>query len=187
MKKVDFFVDDLPFDLKTTSLPLNFIDQMRRSRGMGTELSRLKQIARAGSITYDASAGLRDMAYEIAEKIRVNGTDDSKRALQEISEFRKRLLADCIGNPEPLLRNLYSQQGAMRFDASNRLFIILADLDNFDDSWKLKRNVNLLTSRIHGYLDGFSREGAHMVHFKHSSRPGRFSAMADAIFVSVGG
>jgi hypothetical protein len=46
----------------------------------------------------------------------------------------------------------------MRFDASNRLFIILIDINNFEESWKLKRNTKLLTSKIVEYLDNFSKE-----------------------------
>ena len=32
VKKVDFFIDDIPFDLKTTYLPANFVEQQRKEK-----------------------------------------------------------------------------------------------------------------------------------------------------------
>lgn len=43
-----------------------------------------------------------------------------------------------------------------RFDASNRLFLILVNQDNFEESWKLKRDYPLLQKEITSYLDGWS-------------------------------
>ena len=48
---------------------------------------------------------------------------------------------------------LYEHQGTRRFDAANRFFLILIDLRNLEESWKLKRNKNLLKEKIGSYLD----------------------------------
>jgi len=43
-----------------------------------------------------------------------------------------------IKNPRQLAIWMYENQGAQRFGADNRLFVILADKNNLDQSWKLK-------------------------------------------------
>lgn len=48
------------------------------------------------------------------------------------------------------------QQGEMHFDASNRLFLVLVDASDFDNSWKLKRNMDLLEPSITDYLKTFT-------------------------------
>ena len=54
-----------------------------------------------------------------------------------------------------LLKALYENQGEMRFGSENRLFLVLVDTDNFANSWKLKRNIDLLKPTILSYLDNF--------------------------------
>ena len=56
-------------------------------------------------------------------------------------------------NPSELIKWLYEQQGIRRFDAANRFFLILVDLKNLEESWKLKRNKKLLQENINKYLD----------------------------------
>ena len=46
----------------------------------------------------------------------------------------------------------------MRFGAENRLFIVLVDKLDYDNSWKLKRNLDLLQPNIHAYLDRFGEK-----------------------------
>jgi hypothetical protein len=47
----------------------------------------------------------------------------------------------------------YEEQGVRRFDAANRFFLVLIDLKNLEDSWKLKRNKKLLYEEINAFLD----------------------------------
>ena len=53
-----------------------------------------------------------------------------------------------IENPKDIMIWLYEHQGAQRFGADNRLFVILYDTKNPDESWKIKRDVKLIRSRI---------------------------------------
>ncbi|WP_423908670.1 hypothetical protein [Candidatus Spongiihabitans sp.] len=98
-----------------------------------------------------------------------------------------KLVNGCAKNPEELLTNLYEEQGEMRFDASNRLFMILADTQEFENSWKLKRNPALLQGHINFYLDNFSASVVKQrkITFTHKARSGEFTAIADAIFVII--
>jgi hypothetical protein len=43
----------------------------------------------------------------------------------------------------------------MRFGAENRLFLVLVDTGNFTDSWKLKRNIDLLRPSINNYTGAY--------------------------------
>jgi hypothetical protein len=185
VKKVDFFIDDVPFDLKTTYLPENFIAQKRKDAGLRSELAELKRAAKENAIAFDEKARARDVAGEIAEKIKIRGGAESRQVLRDIRNFRRRLICACVANPAALIKNLYEQQGAMRFDASNRLFVVLADTNDFENSWKLKRHPDLLEESIYAYLDSFSKEriGKMRLTFTHKARSGEFSAVSDAIFI----
>lgn len=187
IKKVDFFIDNIPFDLKVTYLPANYVKSKRKQAGLKDELAELKEAARKHSLFFDRSAKPKNIAYEITERIKASGNDACASVLRAQRLFRLRLVNDCAQNPEELLQNLYEEQGDMRFDASNRLFIILADTREFENSWKLKRNPDLLKTHISAYLDSFSARAVkrRKITFTHRARSGEFTAVADAIFVIV--
>lgn len=87
IKGIDIFVDNQPFDLKTTYLPRD----------------------------YDAK--------------------------------------DAVGNPKNLAVWMYENQGAQRFGADNRLFVVLLDTKNPQDSWKLKRDFDLVFSKTDEFFN----------------------------------
>jgi hypothetical protein len=62
---------------------------------------------------------------------------------------------DVIENPQKLAVWMYENQGAQRFGADNRLFVVLLDKNNPDLSWELKRDFDLVFNRID---DFFHRE-----------------------------
>lgn len=64
-------------------------------------------------------------------------------------------IQDVIRNPKNLAIWMYENQGAQRFGADNRLFAILLDTNNPEESWKLKRNFDLVFSKIDEF---FNRE-----------------------------
>lgn len=84
-----------------------------------------------------------------------------------------------------LAKWLYENQGEMRFGSENRLFLVLVDTDDFNNSWKLKRNITLLKPTIVSYLDNFKYKETNdlRVDFEFKGKPHRFSALADVIFV----
>jgi hypothetical protein len=58
-------------------------------------------------------------------------------------------------NPQEVIRNpmslavwMYENQGAQRFGADNRLFVVLLDKDNPERSWELKRNFDLVFQKV---------------------------------------
>lgn len=56
-------------------------------------------------------------------------------------------------NPKDLIVWLYENQGALRFGADNRLFVVLHDTRNPADSWALKRDFILIQNQITQFLD----------------------------------
>ncbi|MBM3253736.1 MAG: hypothetical protein FJZ16_05755, partial [Candidatus Omnitrophica bacterium] len=60
---------------------------------------------------------------------------------------------DAIRNPKNLAVWLYEHQGAQRFGADNRLFVILLDTKNPEEGWKLKRNFDLVFSRVDEFFN----------------------------------
>ena len=52
-------------------------------------------------------------------------------SIGEMKAFRIGLVNGIAKHPEELIRWLYENQGERRFDASNRLFLVLVNEDNF--------------------------------------------------------
>ena len=154
IKSVDFFISDIPFDLKVTYLPVNFIEKQRKLAGLRPELTFLKQRAREIGITFINND--TNLYYQLTEKMQDKADALSLKTLAEIKDFRLNLIEKVKQNPHLLAKNLYEEQGEMRFGAENRIFLVLIDKSDFDNSWKLKRNIELLKPSIHKYLDNFS-------------------------------
>lgn len=185
IKKVDFFVNNIPFDLKVTYLPANFIESKRKEKSLKSELSELKQKAKEANIAFTKHKKASDIYYEIVEKMKDRNDDFCRKALQNIKNVRLEILNQVIQNPRELIQNLYEQQGELRFDASNRLFLILVDTEDFDNSWKLKRNLDLLKPNIKNYLDEFIQKNIEKlkVTFNYKGKDQTFTALSDAIFI----
>lgn len=62
-------------------------------------------------------------------------------------------IQDVIKNPKNLAVWMYENQGAQRFGSDNRLFAILLDTKNLEESWKLKRNFDLVFSKIDDFFN----------------------------------
>ena len=185
IKKVDFFISDIPFDLKVTYLPANFIEVKRKEKGLKPELTELKQKAKSADITFTKQKRADDIYYEIIEKMKDRDDEFCREALQSIKDIRLEILNQVIQNPRELIQNLYEQQGELRFDASNRLFLILVDTEVFDNSWKLKRNLDLLKPSIKNYLDKFTEKKIEelKITFNYKGKDQSFTALSDAIFI----
>lgn len=60
---------------------------------------------------------------------------------------------EAIKNPQRLAIWMYENQGAQRFGSDNRLFVILADKNNLQQSWKLKRDFNFVFEKINRFFN----------------------------------
>jgi len=60
---------------------------------------------------------------------------------------------EAMKNPKELIIWMYENQGAQRFGADNRLFVILLDPDDPEKSWELKRNFDLIFKKIDKFFE----------------------------------
>ncbi len=153
VKKIDFFINNLPFDLKVTYLPEGYISGARQSEGLRPELTLLKQSARALHIHYDNTIPAGKLLDDLWQKLDDHPSPGAKDLINELENFRVSLIDRAIQNPTELLVWLYENQGARRFDSSNRLFLVIIDKAGYRNSWKLKRAKPLLVDKVHSFLD----------------------------------
>jgi hypothetical protein len=185
IKNVDFFINDIPFDLKVTYLPAEYIKLKRKEKGYPVELTYLKKKATEANIQFDRNAKPNDIFYEITEKMRDRNDILCNQALATLKSEKLEILSEVQSNPKILATWLYENQGEMRFGSENRLFLVLVDTDDFNNSWKLKRNIELLKPTIVSYLDNFRSKQIEdlNVSFEFKGKPHGFLALADVIFV----
>ena len=181
ISKIDFFVNNKPFDLKVTYLPEGYIKDYRRNHNLRPELTLMKGLARRLNIGFDASAADSVLIPDLWLKLDDSPEDCAREMIDELQECRETLLYECIANPEPLVRWFYENQGLRRFDASNRLFLVLVDKNNFFDSWKLKRAKTLISENVNSFLDNVDRGIGFELDFFWDGET--YSTESDAIFV----
>jgi hypothetical protein len=180
VKKIDFFLNDVPYDLKVTYLPEGFIADSRRSSQLRPELTLLKQAARSHSIVFDPDLPDGRLLEDLWLKARDHPSSQVQHLIQELFAFRLRSLETCQQDPRTLITWLYEKQGVRRFDASNRLFLVLVDRSNFFESWKLKRAKPLLDSRINTYLDNLGDRAGHEIKFTWENQT--YTVFSDIVF-----
>ncbi|HBL76045.1 MAG: hypothetical protein A2W90_11555 [Bacteroidetes bacterium GWF2_42_66] len=185
IKSVDFFINDVPFDLKVTYLPAEYIKDKRKEKGFSVELTFLKKKADEAQISFDKTAKPSDIFYEIIEKMKDKNDEFCLDVLTTLKSEKLEILKEVQNNPKILATWLYENQGEMRFGSENRLFLVLVDTDDFNNSWKLKRNLDLLRPTILSYLDNFQNKKTDdlKVTFEFKGKPHPFTALTDIIFV----
>ena len=110
-------------------------------------------------------------------------TQAANDVLDTTKNRRQEILSYALDNPKELSKWLYENQGDMRFGAENRLFLVLIDNDNWDNSWSLKRNINLLRPKIMGYLDSFSSENIEDMKIEFTFKSHLYTTYADILFI----
>jgi len=65
-------------------------------------------------------------------------------------------IKEAIKNPKDLAVWMYENQGSQRFGADNRLYVVLADTNKLEDSWKLKRDFPTIFKEIDAFFDSSS-------------------------------
>ena len=84
IKSVDFFMNEIPFDLKVTYLPTNFIEFERKQSDLKPELTVLKQAARSAGIKFKNDDS--NLYYSLNERLRDKGGDAAK-AVAKFASF----------------------------------------------------------------------------------------------------
>ena len=175
IKSVDFFVDDIPIDLKVTFFPNQYMNNKLKIKLNGkTELSWLKQQAKDNGIELNGS----NTVPVIIEKISASGHDE---ILSELRDKRKEVIDDAQKNKNELMTWLYANQGEMRFGAENRIFVVLVDSSDMTQSWKMKRAFEKIEPSVNSYLDNFTEKSLYQINFNYKGN--NYKSLADIIFI----
>jgi hypothetical protein len=182
VKKIDFFVRNTPFDLKVTYLPEGYVSDKRKSATQRPELTLLKGCAREFDLPFDNEMPNSRLLEDLWKKVSDHPNRKCQRLIGDVKAFRSAIIDEIRGDPTDLITWLYENQGVRRFDASNRLFLVLVDTDDFFGSWKLKRALPRLKEGVCRYLDGVPAKPGHEVVFQWEGTP--YSARSDAVLVT---
>lgn len=181
IKKIDFFVRDVPFDLKVTYLPEGYIADCRQAASLRPELTLLKQSARQNNLPISSDLAAAALLQDLWAKVSDHPNPACQSLIGELMAFRGSLIDRIEADPSQLLQWLYENQGVARFDASYRLFVILVDQRNYFDSWKLKRAKALMEAKIQDYLNGCGDSPGRQVSFNWEGT--NYSTVADLLVI----
>ena len=76
---------------------------------------------------------------------------------------------------------LYENQSSRLFGAENRLFVVLIDSIDMDQSWKMKRAFSLIEPKVKDYLDNFNADSLKNIEFTFNKK--NYKSLADIIFI----
>lgn len=184
IKSVDFFIENIPVDLKITYFPKEFLKLQRKVKGLQNELTSLKKIARKYSLNFDKQCNKDEIIkYQITQQILDSANGEAILQLKEINKQNINIINETMLDKNMLIKWLYENQGEMRFGAENRIFIVLIDLEDSTQSWKLKRNFNLIKPQISSYLDNFKKDNFlnNIIQFNFKQK--QYKTLADIIFI----
>lgn len=180
IKKVDFFVRGVPYDLKVTYLPEGYIKDSRKALGEKEEISLLKKFCMQQEIHFNKDLPAARLLEDLWRKVADHPSEAARTMIDDMRTLRMAILDDAVANPTKLITWLYENQGVRRFDASNRLFLVLVDCDNFFESWKLKRARSLLVDKIHHHLNAAHHRGRDL---EFQWEGATYHATSDVVFV----
>lgn len=181
VKKIDFFVRDTPFDLKVTYMPEGYLKEKRQAAALRPELTLLKRAARAHDLPISADLADAPLLQDLWAKISDHPAAECRQLIVELVDFRNVLVTGIERDPSDLIRWLYENQGDRRFDASNRLFLVLVDQRSYFESWKLKRAKPLMEEKIRVYLNACGANPGRRIEFEWEGQ--NYSTISDAIVV----
>lgn len=187
IKSIDFIVKGIPFDLKVTYLPKWFQPNISRhllSLGLPTsELKALKGVAKKYGVKHDSTIPENDQHSQILAQLKDVSDAAYNEALKALNTIRDETVKYAIAHKMELAKLLYENQGAMRFGSENRLYLVLIDKQDIQNSWEMKRDFNRLETAINTYLDSFETGDLSKlkVDFEYSGK--QYTTHADVIFV----
>lgn len=178
IKSVDFFIEDYPLDLKVTFFPSQFMEQKLKTIFGKNSISWLKCKCKEAGISCDNKASTTQQFYTLVEKLKELDRGD---VLNELDNARRQIIQDVKNSPIELIKWLYENQGEMRFGAENRIYLILADLKDLTQSWKMKRAFSIIEPTVHKYIEEFSSSSLKTISFEFNKRT--YTALSDILFI----
>jgi hypothetical protein len=188
VKKIDFFINDIPFDLKVTYFPEQLLAEKLKENGYGNELTKLKRICRELEILIPTDMKPKELKLHLHNIVAEDPRDEAKVFILELKAHKKTIIEEAEANPTELKKWFYENQGEARFDASNRFFLVLTDETDMTNSWKLKRNIVFLKNKINTHLDNLSMNmSALETEFYWYQDQKTYKCKSDILFLKYGG
>lgn len=179
IKSVDFFIGGYPLDLKVTFFPHQFMEQKIKTILGKSTLAWLKSKCKDVNIFADSKATTGQQIYSLTEKLK---ECDQISILSELQNARKQIIGKSEEDPSELITWLYENQGEMRFGAENRLYLILSDICDFENSWKMKRAFSIIEPKIDSYLKEFKDSSLKKISFSYKGV--NYNTYSDTIFIT---
>ena len=188
VEKMDFFIDSIPFDLKVTYFPDELMksaisEQLKEKYGSKSELTCEKNIAKELNITIPKDLNDRALTICLNNLLKESVEEKAKNFIRDLSRMKKDVIEYYRNNPKELMVWLYENQGEMRFDAANRFYLVLVDSENIYESWKLKRNVNLLKKQIDNKLNSFDKDNLNEIKFYWKKDGKEYNCISELLFI----
>ncbi len=178
IKSVDFFLQDIPIDLKVTYFPSQYFAAKIQEKLGATEKTWLKRQAKVKGINLCDDLSDSQSIRELQERLRTIGAVD---VLKQWNDYWKSVIEDAVNNKVELIKWLYENQGEMRFGAENRIFLILIDATDMEASWQMKRAFDAIEPAVNSYLNDFEIKKLQDTQFSFKGKS--YNTLADCIFV----
>ena len=178
IKSVDFFIDDYPIDLKVTYFPNEYMENRLKDKIGNKEITWLKKKAKAFGIKPDKNLSDSEQITFLKEELENNG---HSKVIKQLTDTKKYIIKEVRKHPETLIKWLYEHQSARLFGAENRLFLVLVDIKDMKQSWKMKRAFSLLKPKIKEYLNKFSAKSLKKITFNFKGT--NYTSLSNIIFI----
>ena len=178
IKSVDFFIDNNPVDLKVTYFPEAYMQGKLKEELGNTEITWLKRQAKSFGIAPDKNLSDAEQYNYLKEELANHRHSD---VINNLAAIRKKIVDDARNNPEGLMKWLYENQSPRLFGAENRLFVVLVDSTDMEQSWRMKRAFSLIEPKVNSYLDTFNDQSLKKINFTFNKKS--YESLADIIFV----
>ena len=171
VEKIDFFIDETPFDLKVTHFPDALLqseisEKIKNKFGRKKILACYKKIAKMANISIPKGLSDKNLTSNLYKLLSESSNTKAKNFITEIKKIMQEIYSQYKKCPEKLIKWLYENQGERRFDAANRFYLVLIDKSNPYDSWKLKRDVELLNKNVNNKIKTFNKNDIIKTTFK---------------------
>lgn len=143
-----------------------------------SELTWLKRKAKLFNILPDKNLSDSEQYNFLKEELENNGHPE---VIAQLAATRKQIVDYVRANPESLMKWLYENQSPRLFGAENRLFVILIDSTDMEQSWKMKRVFSLIEPKVNDYLNKFNAHSLKKIDFTFNKKS--YESLADIIFV----
>lgn len=143
-----------------------------------SEIAWLKEKCKELGLSYDRDSSTQQQIYTLTEKLK---EIDRADIIDQLNNVRFNIIRQSQKNPVELMRWLYENQGEMRFGAENRIYLVLVDSKNIQESWKLKRAFDLIEPKINQYIDSFTSSSLKEIQFEFKKK--RYTSLSDIIFI----